>query len=148
MDSVIGIKGKESRSNIWILATDGSDCSFRALENLGRICFEDDTIYLLMVVRPIRFDSSDYKERKEEQEKECEKLLKRYKDYCKHHKIKFITEIQQGDPRETILATANRHKATYIVMGSRGLTGLKSLLMGSVSTYIVEQSNVPVLVVK
>lgn len=37
-----------------------------------------------------------------------------------------------------ILEQARRLKADYIVTGSRGLGGLQSVLMGSVSTYIVK----------
>jgi nucleotide-binding universal stress UspA family protein len=101
-----------------------------------------------MVVKGIRFDLSDYKERKEKQDKECAKTLDRFKKLCTNHDIKFLVEIIGGDPREVIIDSANRHKANYIAIGSRGLAGIKSLLMGSVSSYIVEQSNVPVLVVK
>eukprot|EP01091_Cochliopodium_minus_P015351 TRINITY_DN5438_c0_g1_i1.p1 TRINITY_DN5438_c0_g1~~TRINITY_DN5438_c0_g1_i1.p1 ORF type:complete len:158 (+),score=32.00 TRINITY_DN5438_c0_g1_i1:58-474(+) len=132
----------------WLLATDGSDCSFRALENISRIWSKDDTVVFLIVAKTIRFDVDDYKERKEKQDKECELKLKRFKELCKKHNIKFNTEISQGDPREIILSSSKKHHANYIVMGSRGMTGLKSILMGSVSTYVVEQSTIPVLIVK
>jgi nucleotide-binding universal stress UspA family protein len=43
------------------------------------------------------------------------------------------TAVEQGDPAGQILDTAERIKADMIVMGRRGLGGLKGLLMGSVS---------------
>lgn len=148
MSNLIPETFKKSGANIWLVAVDGSDQSYGALENIGKICFEKDTVILLMVTKGIRFDSSSYNEQKEKQDKECEITLKRYKEYCKERKIKFLTEIAAGDPREVILSSAKRHRATYIAMGSRGLTGLKSILMGSVSSYIVESSPIPVLVTK
>ena len=134
--------------NTWIIAVDGSDPSFRALENISKLHQTGDYLVLLMVVKGIRFDLTDYNERKEKQDKECAKTLERYKKFCTTHDMKFLAEITAGDPREIILDCARRHKANYIAMGSRGLAGLKSLLMGSVSSYVVEQSHIPVLVVK
>ena len=43
------------------------------------------------------------------------------------------TLTSEGDPADCILETAAREKADMIVIGSRGLSNLKSLLVGSVS---------------
>jgi nucleotide-binding universal stress UspA family protein len=48
---------------------------------------------------------------------------------------------------ETILAEADETAARTIVMGSRGLTGLKSLLLGSVSHAVLQHADRPVTVV-
>jgi nucleotide-binding universal stress UspA family protein len=48
---------------------------------------------------------------------------------------------------DAILAEADRVDATAIVMGSRGLTGVKSLLLGSVSNAVVHHADRPVVVV-
>jgi nucleotide-binding universal stress UspA family protein len=47
----------------------------------------------------------------------------------------------------TILAEADDVGAGAIVLGTRGLTGLRSLLLGSVSHAVVQHAHVPVLVV-
>jgi nucleotide-binding universal stress UspA family protein len=47
----------------------------------------------------------------------------------------------------TILAEADDLGADAIVLGTRGLTGLKSLLLGSVSHAVVQHAHVPVVVV-
>ena len=48
---------------------------------------------------------------------------------------------------KTIVETADLHDAVAIVMGSRGLTGLRSMLLGSVSNAVVHHTGRPTLVV-
>jgi nucleotide-binding universal stress UspA family protein len=48
---------------------------------------------------------------------------------------------------ETNLSEADEVKATVIVLGTRGLTGLKSLLLGSVSHAVLQHADRPVIVV-
>jgi nucleotide-binding universal stress UspA family protein len=52
-----------------------------------------------------------------------------------------------GPVWKTVTETADRNDATAIVMGSRGLTGLRSMLLGSVSSAVVHHADRPVLVV-
>ena len=47
----------------------------------------------------------------------------------------------------TIIETADLHDAAAIVMGSRGLTGLRSMLLGSVSNAVVHHADRPTLVI-
>jgi nucleotide-binding universal stress UspA family protein len=53
-----------------------------------------------------------------------------------------------GPVWKTILEIADRHDATAIVMGSRGLTGIRSILLGSVSSAVVHHADRPTLVVR
>ncbi len=55
---------------------------------------------------------------------------------------------ETGSPAVVILDFAEDNDADLIVMGSRGLGVVKGVLLGSVSQYIIEQSQCPVLVVK
>ena len=51
-----------------------------------------------------------------------------------------------GPVWHTILEIADRHDAATIVMGSRGLTGLRSTLLGSVSNAVVHHTDRPTLI--
>jgi nucleotide-binding universal stress UspA family protein len=57
-------------------------------------------------------------------------------------------KILEGDPRECVLAAAEKWGADLIVVGARGLGFVGRLLLGSVSTAIVHEARCPVLVVK
>jgi nucleotide-binding universal stress UspA family protein len=52
-----------------------------------------------------------------------------------------------GSTWQTIIEAATTHRAAVIVVGSRGLGGLRSAILGSVSYGLVNHSHRPVLVV-
>lgn len=53
----------------------------------------------------------------------------------------------EGAPARVILDYAQKNNCDLIIMGSRGLSGFKEFL-GSVSHTVIQQSKVPVLIVK
>ena len=55
---------------------------------------------------------------------------------------------EKGPVAVTIAKLAEELRATQIVMGARGLGGVRGLLLGSVTTQVVHLSNVPVTLVK
>jgi nucleotide-binding universal stress UspA family protein len=54
----------------------------------------------------------------------------------------------EGYPAQVILDTAEAVGADLIVMGSRGLSGIREFVLGSVSHNVVQHTKIPVLVVK
>jgi nucleotide-binding universal stress UspA family protein len=58
------------------------------------------------------------------------------------------TMLPKGRPEEGIVKAAEDKKASLIIVGSHGRTGLKRLLMGSVAERVIGTAKCPVLVVK
>lgn len=58
------------------------------------------------------------------------------------------TEVHDGEPAREILAAAEAWGADLVVVGSRGLTGLERLLLGSVARNVAKHSRFPVLVAR
>lgn len=56
--------------------------------------------------------------------------------------------IASGEVTDAILDTATRKQCDLIVLGSRGLTGWKRLMLGSISNAVAVKSALPVLIVK
>lgn len=52
------------------------------------------------------------------------------------------------NPADAIVAAANEHGATAIVVGSRGLRGLRSKLLGSTSSEVLRKAGRPVVIVR
>jgi nucleotide-binding universal stress UspA family protein len=52
-----------------------------------------------------------------------------------------------GSVPETVVETADEYRAGIVIVGSRGLTGLRSMLLGSVSSAVVDHAHQPTLVV-
>ncbi len=56
--------------------------------------------------------------------------------------------LREGDPKDVVIQVAEEVDADLIVMGSRGLQGLKAILENSVSQYVFQLSSRPMLLVK
>lgn len=61
---------------------------------------------------------------------------------------KITPRLKQGDPKDVVLQVADEEKADLIIMGSRGLKRLESILENSVSQYVFQLSDRPMLLVK
>ena len=61
---------------------------------------------------------------------------------------KISTMLKQGDPKEIVCKSADDINANLILMGSRGLKRLQSLFANSVSQYVFQLTNRPMLLVK
>ena len=62
--------------------------------------------------------------------------------------FKVETLIKEGHVGKTIVETAEEIDADLIAMGTRGLSGIKALILGSVARYVTNHAHCPVLVVR
>ncbi|NEP16677.1 MAG: universal stress protein [Leptolyngbya sp. SIO4C1] len=56
--------------------------------------------------------------------------------------------LREGDPKDVVCQVADEIDTDLIIMGSRGLMGLKAILDNSVSQYVFQLSSHPMLLVK
>jgi len=81
--------------------------------------------------------------------KKGEKILSEALKFIRRKNIKVRTILKKGHPVDTILGVAQEEGFDMIVIGSRGLGGLKKLFLGSVSNAIIQEvENCSVLVIK
>ena len=54
----------------------------------------------------------------------------------------------EADVADTLLVMARERNAAVVVVGSHGISGLRTRLLGSVSRHVIEHSDKPVLVIR
>jgi len=62
--------------------------------------------------------------------------------------VPYEANLAHGDVTTTILDTATQQQCDVIILGSRGLTGFKRLMLGSISNAVASTAPMPVLIVK
>lgn len=78
-----------------------------------------------------------------------EGLIARYRRDADAAGIKDVdTRLETGDPASTILTSAKKCNADMIVLGSRGQSDVRGLLLGSVSHKVANMSEITVVTVK
>ena len=106
--------------------------------------------YLLHVAGkiPATIVGKKAKELYAEAEKKAMKILNDYKKLVKNDNIQVELLVRFGRPDYEILNVQEEFDCDMIVIGSRGLSELENLLMGSVVTRVLHGANCPVLVTR
>lgn len=81
-------------------------------------------------------------------EQEGKGALERINEIARKKNITITTHFEQGHAGDTILQKAESLHADLIILGSHGKSNVDRLLLGSVSSFVVEHSQVSVLVVR
>jgi nucleotide-binding universal stress UspA family protein len=76
------------------------------------------------------------------------KALKDAIGKCEGGNVAFQTLTAAGQPAETIADVARNEGVNQIVMGTRGLGGIKGLFLGSVATQVIHLVEVPITLIK
>jgi nucleotide-binding universal stress UspA family protein len=79
---------------------------------------------------------------------EAESSLNRYAEPLRQRGLTVETIVREGYPATVIEEEALEQQADLIVIGTRGLSGLKHLLLGSIAERVVQKAPCPVLTVK
>lgn len=88
-----------------------------------------------------------------EHEKMIEKAAKKYLDFVERAAAKAgvayqAVHVTSDYPEESILKIAQDKKCDLIVMGTHGQGGLRGVFIGSVTQKVLNQSKIPVLVLR
>ncbi|HJQ88719.1 MAG TPA: universal stress protein [Propionibacteriaceae bacterium] len=78
----------------------------------------------------------------------AESLVQRAARDALRKSVEVETHVREGQPAEVIIDVANQEQADLIVVGSRGLTGIKRYLLGSVSSKVSEHAPCSVMIVR
>lgn len=134
-----------------LVTTDGSKGSENATRFASKLAIESDSsITLLHVIPKIGTTKEDVitllKEEIGSPDEAGKKYLENGSKIASEFGIKADTKLLNGAPLEEILKEAENYD--LVVTGSHGLGAIDRFLLGSVSSELVHNSKVPVLVVR
>lgn len=137
----------------YLVAVDGSELSKKALRRAARLAdvAAGDQVTLIHVVEPVSpYVRGMYKPELVESVRQMgEEILEEARAFCEDELgVVCRTVLLQGHPPKKINQFAEENGVDIIVMGSRGLGGLKELFLGSVSHAVVQTAKLPVLIEK
>ena len=146
-----------------LVCTDGSEQSLKAIEEAIKIangCNTSDVAVINVIERvketPImaegylytKKEMEDLRELAKHRREEQEKILAKAIEIFKKSNITATPIAKEGHPAGAIAEEASENDYDLVIVGSRGLGGLKKLLLGSVSNSVVQEVETNVLVVK
>jgi nucleotide-binding universal stress UspA family protein len=67
---------------------------------------------------------------------------------CREAGVPYVTRSERGAVAATIDRVAREEHVAQIIMGTRGLGGVRGLLLGSVATQLLHLVDMPVMLVK
>ncbi len=79
---------------------------------------------------------------------ETEEIVRKYLDMLDKAEIPYLERLLEGPAGAVIPEVAENEHCELIVMGSRGLSNLQGLIIGSVTHRVLHTAKCPVLVVK
>jgi nucleotide-binding universal stress UspA family protein len=77
-----------------------------------------------------------------------DKAFEEARGIAENQGVKLTTRMLVGHPADTLTTTAENEGFELMVIGARGLSGIKRYLLGSVSTAVARLAHCPVLIVK
>ncbi len=132
-----------------IIALDCSETSEQLIQTLNILSLQPETKLVLTHVLPSPESDGDLAADRPHQSAAAlyqvmEKQLQTYQEQLPNSEIELVA----GDAAEEIVRLANIYQADLIVIGNRGLTGVKRVIEGSVSSQVAADAACSVLVVK
>ena len=132
-----------------LIATDGSVFSKSAVReavNLAKIC--SGKLYVVSVVKTNLEYESIVPQIVEKEEEKMRQHLESVKDRASKEGVDCeIISHRSEEPYQDIVDEAEKNQADMVIMGTHGRTGLKRLMMGSVTAKVIGHATCNVLVV-
>ncbi len=134
-----------------VVAIDGSKHSYRTLEYAKQLAGQPDAVIWLVHAFPHTSDLLGYDEYEKliaRREGRGQKILDEARRILGETEGEVWEELLEGPPAEAILNVAKARRADLIIVGSRGNSTFKELLVGSVSHKVLHHAPCPVMLVR
>ena len=134
-----------------LIPTDGSEPAWDAARQavyLAKQCGSE--LHVLYVVEGVKAFKTGihYQEAAREMSRDGERAVKRVQKLADKEGVNCTVLAVEGDAANTILEFAQEHHCDLIVMGSVGMNAIERVLVGSVTSKVVERAHCSVHVVR
>ncbi|SEP20110.1 universal stress protein [Aquisalimonas asiatica] len=139
-----------------LVPVDGSDTAARAADAARDLAAASGARVVVMSVAvdrdimPSELMATGQVSRKDimdDRRRQATEIADKAADSLKAAGVETRTEVAAGDPAHCIIEHSRTLDAPLVVIGRRGLTGFRELIMGSVSNKVVHYADCPVLVI-
>lgn len=132
---------------------DFSDCSKKALQYAAAFARQFGANLVLLYAVQVNMGGSEYgpfdlTSLEKELQQQSQRRLAELVDDDLRSQIPIETVVRTGHPVQEILGAARRLGVDLIIMSTHGYTGLKHILLGSITENVVRHAPCPVLVVR
>jgi len=136
-----------------LVAVDGSEFSDKAVRYACAMGPSLGAEVVLLHVVPMLVSATPYHDTVSDQpflalQKVGEDILAKAKQIAVALKCEVTELISHGDPANKIVDIATERNSDLIIMGSRGVSGIKRLFVGSISDKVMNQAPCPVMIVR
>lgn len=135
-----------------LLAVDGSDHSMRAAQYAGDLARALGSSIVRIVVAfeqiPDYLGEPNRQQAIDARLQQANGILQKAQDAVGSIPGEIHTELIEGSPAEAVIEIARTRRSSVIVMGSRGLSNMAGLVLGSTSQKVVSHAPCPVLIVR
>ena len=141
-----------------LVALDGSSHATKALNTAVQMAQRCDSELILFYALQIRSLRSDYEAIVTKAARDAyetvgniqkDEILSEAEGIAREQGLTNVSQLcLEGEPAHSILQAANEKNVNLIVVGTRGLTGLREIALGSVARKVTSAAECPVLVVR
>ena len=134
-----------------LVAVDGSEHAHKAAKyarGMARTQGAELTLFHCPGHIPTLIGGTAREELQRELESEGRKIVEKYQDLCEGLNVCFNIIVRVGDAANEIIRYAEENGVDLIVMGSRGLSDLEGMFLGSVSHHVLQRTCCPVLIIR
>ena len=134
-----------------LVPVDGSPIALRAVEHAASIAKRASAeVFVVNVQLPIRAEEKDIDRAEIDRylQAQGQPILAAATAILRNQGIPHQARVAVGEIAQSIVGTAREVGAQQIVMGSRGMSALAGLVLGSNTTKVIHLAQVPVTIVK
>jgi nucleotide-binding universal stress UspA family protein len=136
-----------------LVAVDGSEHSLKAVRYACAMGPPLGADVVLLHVVPMLVSATPYHDTVSDQpflalQKVGEDILARAKALANDCNCQAVDMISHGDPAAKIIDIASERGIDLIILGSRGISGIRQLFVGSISNKVARTAHCPVMIVR